>query len=282
MEILIKETCWIAFDTETTGLSPILDRVVEIGAVKFNSRGEHLGEFQILINPGVPIPPEVSAVHGITNEEVRNAPPMEEILPGFIEFLGTTDTVLLAHNASFDAGFMGTEMERARIEKPEHMILDTLSMSRKVMRGLSSHSLGYLAKELMIDVRGHHRALADSLIVKEIFLRLLADIGGIERLRGLLDYTHVYRFTGLLSIQRTGMIGFEHFQKAVEKETPIMMVYRGGSKGLLPRKITPLGIIEARGNQYIRAYCHHDCVEKEFRIDRIERFTPVEDEEVRS
>ena len=71
------------------------------------------------------------------------------------------------------------------------------------------------------------------------------------------------------------MIGFEHFQRAIESEAPVMMIYRGGSKGHAPRKITPLCVVEAGGNHYIRAYCHHDGVEKEFRFDRIESFIPI-------
>jgi DNA polymerase III epsilon subunit family exonuclease len=274
----IEDTIWIAFDTETTGLSAIKDRVVEIGAVKFDTHGKSLGEFQELINPGIGIPPGASAVHGITDVDVHDAPPIEVVLPDFLEFLGTSDNVLIAHNAVFDAGFIGAEMGRSHIDHDDHMILDTLSISRRVKKGIASHSLEYLAKDLEVDTRGHHRALADSVMVKEVFLRLLDRIPGTENLDELLNYTSIYRFTALPRLQAQSLNGFEYFQQAIESETPVLMVYRGGSRGHAPRKITPLGLIETSGHSYIRAYCHIDGVEKEFRIDRIDGFTPLEEE----
>jgi len=272
----IKDTIWIAFDTETTGLSPVMDRVVEIGAVKFDTDGKILGEFQALINPERLIPPHVTAVHGITNEDVRDALPAGSVLPGFLEFLGTRDNVLIAHNASFDAGFIGAELDRAGLGGDGHMILDTLSMSRRVLKGSQSHSLDFIARDLEIDAGGHHRALADSEITKEVFLQLLDRMPGVESLEDLLDFTRVYRFTCYSSIPGKGVEGFEHFQRAIGKGMPVMIVYRGGSHGGIPRRITPQGVVNTRGRHYIRAFCHIDGEEKEFRLDKVECFLPVE------
>jgi DNA polymerase III epsilon subunit family exonuclease len=273
----LEDVVWISFDTETTGLSPALDRVVEIGAVKFDSTGRDLGEFQSLVNPGVPIPPAVSLVHGLIDRDVKDAPVMNEVLPRFLEFLGSLDNVLIAHNASFDAGFLGAEMERCSQAGAGHVILDTLSFSRKVLGRLESHSLDALSRAFSLDSGGRHRALADSFIVKEVFLRLLAATGAAD-LAEILVSLPTYRFTwGSRTSART-LSGFEHLRKAIERAAPLFIVYRGGSKGRAPRMITPLGFIETEGYQYLRAYCHTDRVEKSFRIDRILEFSPVADD----
>jgi hypothetical protein len=96
----------LALDTETTGPFPIMHRLVEIGAVRFRLDGRELATFQMLIIPEVHIPPDVQQVHGVTDTIVRGKPTVEQIMPHFIDFLGEADTILLAHNALFDLGFL--------------------------------------------------------------------------------------------------------------------------------------------------------------------------------
>jgi DNA polymerase III epsilon subunit-like protein len=95
----------LAFDTDTTGLFPIMHRLVEGEAVQFRSDGRELGTFQTLINPEVPIPPDIKQVHGITDGMVRGQTTNEDVLPRFVDLLGAPDTILLAHNAPFDPLF---------------------------------------------------------------------------------------------------------------------------------------------------------------------------------
>src|SRR5579862_9400645 len=97
---------WVAFDLETTGLYPAGDRIMELGAVKFGLDGQIHGIFQQLVNPGRWIPPHVIGIHGITADMVREQPSSAQALPAFLDFVGDADA-LLAHNASFDAGFIG-------------------------------------------------------------------------------------------------------------------------------------------------------------------------------
>ena len=256
-----------------------MGRVIEIGAVKFDQSGRTIDTFQELINPGVPIPVETTAVHGITDADVREAPSIDHVLQKFFLFIGDKDNVLIAHNAQFDAGFLGEEMERTSLPKPENMILDTLSISRRILRGFESHSLGFLAREFEVDARGHHRALADSIIVKEVFLRLVDRLEGVGSFEDLLQYTPAYQFVGSSIAPREMLRGSQFFRKAIHNGTPILMVYRGGSRRGIPRLITPLGKFEAAGHEYIRAYCHIDGEEKSFRVDRIESFAPPDAEE---
>jgi DNA polymerase-3 subunit epsilon len=95
----LTDVTFLAFDTETTGLQPIVHRLVDVGAIRFRLDGLQLATFQQVINPHIPIPPDVQQVHGITDAMVRGKPTVEQIMPHFIEFLSEPDTLLLAHNA---------------------------------------------------------------------------------------------------------------------------------------------------------------------------------------
>ena len=102
----LADVDFVAFDLETTGLSPISCRIVEFGAVRFNLAAGELETFEQIVDPQCPIPPETIRVHGITDAMVRGMPTVSEVLPAFLGFLGGPDTVLMAHNASFDIGFL--------------------------------------------------------------------------------------------------------------------------------------------------------------------------------
>jgi DNA polymerase III epsilon subunit family exonuclease len=131
----LTDITFIAFDTETTGLFPIMHRLVEIGAVRFRLDGCELATFQTLIDPQLPIPSDVQQVHGITDAMVRGQPTVEQIMPHFIEFLGAPDTILLAHNAPFDLGFLTMALIRLGIAYPPHDVCDTLDIARRLYPG---------------------------------------------------------------------------------------------------------------------------------------------------
>src|SRR4051812_24553960 len=123
---------WIAFDLETTGLSAEFDRIVEIGAVRFDVSGAELGRFEALVDPERPMPPAAQAIHGISDTDLAAAAPARDVLPEFLKFLDLAAPVgLVAHNARFDAGFLGYELARAGLRRPEHAVIDTLPLARK-------------------------------------------------------------------------------------------------------------------------------------------------------
>lgn len=163
----------VAFDTETTGLDPHAGRLVEIAGVKFNLAGEVLDSFSSLMNPGIPIPPRVSRIHGITDGEVRDQPPAAVVLREFFRFVGGPDTVLVAHNAPFDIGFVREEFRRNDLPLPEHGILCSLRLARRHLPSLGSHTLAVVARALGLPVDHQHRAFPDSLLVRGIVGRLL-------------------------------------------------------------------------------------------------------------
>ena len=155
----IKEITFVAFDIETTGLMPVVNRIVEIGAVKFNSK-EVIDTFQELIDPKMPISPGATAVNGITDDMVAGMPTIEQVLPHFVQFI--ENAIPVAHNAPFDVGFLSYDISRLNLEPADQPILDTCTIPKRVFPGLYSYSLENLAGSLRIKSKEFHRALADA------------------------------------------------------------------------------------------------------------------------
>ena len=179
-----------AFDLETTGLDPRLDKIVEIGAVKFDRQGI-IARFSVLINPGVPMPAEAGKVNNITDQMLRGKPSLDEVFPDFMRFI--LDTTLAAHNAPFDCGFINEKLKERWERKSSaqgldfgggagpwappfpslpNPVADTLVFAREAFPGLRSYSLQNLAAELEIPARDAHRAEDDARLCMEIFLRI--------------------------------------------------------------------------------------------------------------
>ncbi len=138
---------YVAFDFETTGLLAEVDRIVEIGGVRFDASGAEIGRFQCLVNPGRPMSPGAFAIHGLSDTDLADAPTAAAVLPEFLEFLGDpAATILIAHNASFDAGFLGRETARAGLPAPGHSVFDTLALARRKLPQAPSFRFGALRK----------------------------------------------------------------------------------------------------------------------------------------
>ncbi len=185
----LEELTYTAFDTETTGLEPSRgDRIVAIGAVRIE-RGRILREafFHTLVNPERPIPPQATKIHGITEEMVKDKPPLREVLPKFLTFC--RDTVLVAHNAAFDLKFLEIEAQKLGL-KIDFPVVDTLFISYGLFEEFEDHNLDTIAKRLGIPVAGLHSALGDALLTAEIFLKLLPHLKrkGIRTLEDLFDF----------------------------------------------------------------------------------------------
>ncbi len=267
----LKNLTFVALDTETTSLFPLSGKLVELSAVKFNLKDEQEEVFDNLINPKESIPEEVSQIHGITDEMVKDKPGVEKVIPEFIQFIGEAETVLLAHNACFDMAFLGMELARLKIPDPGHRCLDTLLLIRNTFPELNKYDLPSLAAHFRIKPEKFHRALADSRTVKELFLKVIQE-KKIKNLEELSSLTQVFRFSDTATFEVELPPGFEIFAQAIENSQPIIMIYEGGTKGLQPRKITPLSLLKVYEKIYVLAYCHIDKMQKSFRLDRILEF----------
>lgn len=164
------DEAFVVFDIETTGFSQVNDKIIEIGAVKV-VEGQIIDKYSTFINPQVPIPYEIEQLTGINDSMVIDAPTIEVVLPEFLEFC--KDCSLVAHNASFDVGFIRKNAERLGIET-DFTVIDTVGLSRILLPDLNRHKLNIVAKALGISLENHHRAVDDAGATSEIFLKFCA------------------------------------------------------------------------------------------------------------
>lgn len=162
----------IFYDTETTGTRPDKDRIIELAAYDpVQNR-----TFTRLINPGQPIPKEASAVHGISDEMVKDAPSYLEVGKEFIEFC-EGPVVLIAHNNdAFDQHFLKFEFERNGMQMPEWRFFDTLKWSRRYNTHLPKHSLQFLREHFDIAANNAHRALDDVIVLHQVYTYMIDDL----------------------------------------------------------------------------------------------------------
>ncbi|MBR1812696.1 MAG: PolC-type DNA polymerase III [Lachnospiraceae bacterium] len=163
---------YVVFDIETTGLSAYLDHIIEIGAVKVE-HGEIVDRFSTFVNPHVPIPKNIEKLTSITDAQVMDAPSIETVLPQFLEFC--EGAVIVAHNASFDTGFIGQACKRAGIPY-EPVIADTLNMARVLLPHLKRFKLDDVAEACGVSLEHHHRAVDDAECTAGIFQYFLRDL----------------------------------------------------------------------------------------------------------
>jgi len=157
-------------DIETTGLSPAKEKITEIAVVLHD--GEKItGEFSTLMNPEKKIPYRITQMTGISNQMVQNEPKFYEVAKQIVEL--TEDRIVVGHNVRFDYGFLRNEFKSLGYDYQRNT-LDTVKLSRKLIPGKKSYSLGKLCKELGIDNRARHRALGDALATTGLFELLLS------------------------------------------------------------------------------------------------------------
>lgn len=168
----LYSTTFVVVDLETTGGSPASSAITEIGAVKTRG-GEVIGEFQTLVDPGVPIPPMIVRLTGITDAMLVAAPTIEQVLPSFLEFLG--DAVLVAHNAPFDVGFLKAACRQQGYKWPGNEVVDTVTLARRATtkEEAPNKKLSTLARAFGTVVTPNHRALEDARATSEILHHML-------------------------------------------------------------------------------------------------------------
>jgi DNA polymerase III epsilon subunit family exonuclease len=177
-DALLEYASFVVFDLETTGLSAGRDRICEIGAQRVVEL-ELTDSFETLVNPGVPLPPVVSSLTGITSRSLLGAPPPQSAVRRFVEFAG--DAVLVAHNARFDLGFLDRQVERLTGRRVAAPVVDTVWLARRLLDGrLRRVGLASLAHFFGTSVAPCHRALPDAQATAEVLLALI----GLAQERG--------------------------------------------------------------------------------------------------
>lgn len=163
------EDTFVVFDIETTGFSPVYNRIIEIGAVKVQN-GNITDRFSAFVNPDVPIPFEIEKLTGINDGMVMGAPFIDEILPKFLAFC--QGAVLVAHNASFDMSFIMENAERLGLLR-KFTYVDTVGIARLLLPHQAKHTLDAVAKTLGVSLENHHRAVDDAEATAEIFMKFI-------------------------------------------------------------------------------------------------------------
>jgi len=189
----LHEVTFCVLDLETTGGNRTDDMITEIGVVKVRG-GECLGTFHTLVNPGRAIPPQITVLTGLTDAVVRTAPRIETVLGTLCDFLG--DAVFVAHNASFDLGFVRAALERDGRPEYRPTVVDTAALARRLLRDeVPNCKLSTLASRLRLDHTPNHRALDDALATTDLLHLLLERAAGLGVL-GLDDLTTLAKLAG--------------------------------------------------------------------------------------
>lgn len=284
---------FVAFDTETTGISTNNDHIVEIAALTFDEDFEHR-KFSSLVKPPSPIPYHVSKIHGITNEMVQLSSNSKDVLKDFFEFLKLSGSprILLAHNARFDVGMVQGEIRRFTGKNPladfqSELVIDTCALAKNLLPDLPRHSLESLVGYFGIRSDGFHRAMQDVISLKQVFMELLSIACDRAADRNGLNLEQLLRLSGgnytlfptkqdvaAKEIVLSGEL--RKLRALVGTNAKASIIYETDDEGA--RYITPTEIRIKGLRVYVEAFCHRDQITKTFRGDKILKVGNVLDE----
>jgi DNA polymerase-3 subunit epsilon len=251
-----------AFDVETTGLSAFFgDRICEVGIARLQA-GEILDTYQTLVNPGRPISPGAARVNGLSDEQVRQAPPFSEVAAQLLALLD--GAVLVCHNAPFDLSFLEAELSRLGQTCQPVGVIDTLDLARRFF-SFASNSLSSIADRLEIETLQSHRALGDALTTLQVFRHFYAQLVG----RGVLQPSDLVSAYRPALRQAETILLPPSLQEALTANKILEITYVDAQGQGTTRQITPLRVQAANDYIYVVAFCHLRQAERSFRLDRI-------------
>ncbi len=263
----------VAFDLEMTGLSAVVDKIIEIAAVKIDSEG-HITTFHELVNPQIEIPVKTIVYHGITNDMVRDSPGLKKPLRDFHDFFGRLP--LIAHNAQFDASFIVRGMHEHNLPFSLSDMYDSCKMARACYKkredSPENFKLSTLAEYYKIEFN-HHQALDDAAVALKIMARCIRTINSEKPLPRVREKSFLFK---LNSFQRP-----EEYllpkklaplaQLAADKEK-VEIVYQGGSfKGQF-RPIEPVALLPLPQGLSLYGRCLKSNTFKYFKVKKIKDF----------
>jgi DNA polymerase III epsilon subunit family exonuclease len=260
----------IAIDLETTGLSPLVDKIIEIAAFKMTRTGPSI--YSTLIDPEIPIPPHTTDIHNITDEMIIGAPKLAEILSEFKDFLG--DLPIVAHNAKFDLGFMVMGWQKEKIKIGNALIYCSCKMSRNTHKELPNHKLGTLVKEFNIPLVNHHRALDDAFASLKIFIQGLERLKQGKSLEQQKNHLHAHGY--LFSLEQFKELKveelpphLEELNKLVKEAAVIEIMYSGGSHKNQWRPVKLTSLLNTPDGNILYARCLLSDIYKSFKLQKI-------------
>ncbi|MCD6289964.1 MAG: WYL domain-containing protein [Anaerolineae bacterium] len=256
----LDQITFAVIDVETTGLKPGLGhRLCELAIVR-GKLGQEPEMFSQRVNPERPVDPDARRVHNIPDEALRQSPRFAEIAPTVRDLL--EGTVIVAHNAPFDLGFLAAEWRRLRWPPPSAHAIDTLSLARRWLR-LRRNSLEHVARSLGVPIHHAHSALGDAQATWSVLKAMVSRLGwgGVRTLGDLISAQG-----GTI---RWPEATWEHLptplREALETHRPLWLRYVNAQGALSERYVEPLDAYDG----YLIAYCHLRREQRAFRLDRI-------------
>ncbi|MGZ4107471.1 MAG: exonuclease domain-containing protein, partial [Tumebacillaceae bacterium] len=204
---------YVVFDLETTGLRTAFDHIIEVGAVRVVG-GQITDTFQRLINPGVKLPAFIKELTGLTDEQMEEAPSLEEVMAEFLPFIG--DAILVAHNADFDMNFLNAALDECGYLPFVGERVDTLALAQILWPRESSYALESLARNKKLEHNQPHRALSDAMATAELFTMLLKRANELpflilQQIHGLTEFSDwpLRHFFRRLAESNTSILKFD-------------------------------------------------------------------------
>lgn len=262
----------MAFDLETSGLSPLMDEIIEIAAIKVI--GNQIEAYETLVKPERPIPPFTTEIHGITDEMVADARSIGEVLPEFLEF--ASDHSWVAHNSKFDVGFVVYNMHQQKIPFFNAKVFCSCKLSRKLVKGSENHKLNTLAEFFNIKLENHHRALDDTMACLKIFAQTLKKVTREK------DFKEGH-IMNVMDFEKTLEVdipkGVKGIKKYLENQTPIEIKYKGGTMKGKFRPIRPVSLLPLPHGNVLYAHCLKSDLYKSFSLKKIIEFREIPSDE---
>lgn len=262
----------VVFDTETANLHGP-PHLLELAAVRVVD-GEVESHFESLVLPQIEIHAETVDVHGITDEEVRDASPAGEVLTAFLDWLG--DDWLVAHDARRDASVLAFEAARAELELPDRPVLDTLELSKRLIPETSDHKLDTLVEELELEGDERHRALADATHCWQLLEECLARFG--ERSEGRVTGPSLLAFCRRITTLSDAAPTAPHvprrlrpLEAACRERSSVTLAYGAEGEPPVPLDVAPRLLFRMGQRNYVEAECVSSGVLKTYRLDRIRK-----------
>lgn len=271
----------IAIDLETTGLSPLVDRIIEIAAFKVTKEGESI--FSTLIDPEIDIPPHTIAIHNITNEMVTGSPKLIDVLAELKDFLG--EQPIVAHNAKFDLGFIVMGLQREKMKLSKALIYCSCKMSRVTHKEMTNHKLGTLVKELNIPLVNHHRALDDAYASLKIFIhgleRIKAGKTPEEQKSDLKSHGYLFSLDQFEELKAEELPPhLEELNKLVKESAVIEIQYSGGNHKHQYRPVKLTSLLNTPDGNILYARCLWSDMYKSFKLSKITALRHPEAEQI--
>ncbi len=263
----------VAIDLETTGLSPLTDRIIELAAVKISPQGFEV--WDTLVDPQISIPPNTTDIHGITDDMVAGKPLIESALKQYLAFVG--DLPIVAHNAKFDIGFIVFSQHQHKIPLAKNPVYCSVKASRKAFADMENHKLGHLCEKLEISLDNHHRATDDAFACLSLFNKCL-QTPYKER---ALKEASLFKVSDFKRNNFTDIPDkLKLLQKKAERQTLVDIKYKGGSHKGKYRPIKPISLLPMPEGNILYGLCLLSNIHKSFALSKIQDVKELNAEEI--